>query len=288
MEFRSLRSAFLFAAPAFIMLASPALASQFQDKVAGWEIVQSDSSCGMFMAYEGPGQTTLLFVKNSEGKLAISIGNNGWSAVPDAKYDISFALNGAFYGGSQALGRSNDGQKGFLAHLERSFESDLAKGHTLHIFLNEKEIDRLSLRGTSAALVQLNRCVSSLKARITEAETEKRRWEDFPADPFAKPAELNRPVTPRGNPASWATTNDYPPRALREEREGRVHFKVTVGTDGRVTSCEITTSSGSPDLDEATCTNVRRRARFTPATDGNGSLIEGEFSSSVNWFIPRG
>ena len=94
-------------------------------------------------------------------------------------------------------------------------------------------------------------------------------------------------AAPRGNPGSWATTNDYPSRALREEREGTTSFRVSVGPDGRVTDCQVTSSSGSPDLDEATCANVRRRARFTPAMDGEGNPTTGSYSNRIRWVIPK-
>ena len=107
--------------------------------------------------------------------------------------------------------------------------------------------------------------------------------------PAVAPAPRVQPKSamPKGNPANWATTNDYPTRALREEREGTTGFRVTVGTDGRVTSCTVTSSSGSADLDEATCSNVTRRARFNPATDGEGNPTTGQYSSRVRWVIPK-
>jgi len=92
---------------------------------------------------------------------------------------------------------------------------------------------------------------------------------------------------PKGRPGDWVTTNDYPSRALREEREGTTGFRLSVGPDGRVTNCEITSSSGSPDLDAATCDNLRRRARFTPATDGEGQPTSGSYSSRTRWVIPK-
>ena len=95
-----------------------------------------------------------------------------------------------------------------------------------------------------------------------------------------------KPAVPKGNPASWATTNDYPTRALREERAGTTSFRVSVGPDGRVTSCSVTGSSGSPDLDEATCSNVTRRGRFAPATDGEGNPTTGSYSNRIRWVIP--
>ena len=110
-----------------------------------------------------------------------------------------------------------------------------------------------------------------------------------PLVPVASPPSRVQPkgAAPKGNPANWATTNDYPSRALREEREGTTGFRVTVGPDGRVTSCDITSSSGSPDLDEATCSNVTRRARFTPATDGEGQPTSGSYSNRIRWVIPK-
>ena len=94
-------------------------------------------------------------------------------------------------------------------------------------------------------------------------------------------------ASPKGNPGNWATTNDYPSRALREEREGTTGFRVSVGPDGRVTDCSVTSSSGHADLDQATCDNVRRRARFTPATDGEGQPTTGSYSNRVRWVIPK-
>lgn len=110
-----------------------------------------------------------------------------------------------------------------------------------------------------------------------------------PAAPPPPPPPRFQPkgAAPKGNPGSWATSNDYPSRALREEREGVTGFRVTVGTDGKVVDCQITKSSGSPDLDDATCVNVRRRARFNPATDGEGNPTTGSYANSIRWVIPK-
>lgn len=110
-----------------------------------------------------------------------------------------------------------------------------------------------------------------------------------PPAPPPPPAPRVQPkaATPRGNPGSWANTNDYPSRALREEREGVTRFNVSIGADGRVTSCQITGSSGHSDLDDTTCKLIQRRARFNPATDGEGQATSGSWSSAVRWEIPK-
>lgn len=110
-----------------------------------------------------------------------------------------------------------------------------------------------------------------------------------PPAPVAPPPPRFQPKAPqpKGRSGEWVTTNDYPSRALREEREGVTRFRLTVGPDGRVADCQITGSSGSPDLDEAACANLRRRARFNPATDGEGQPTTGSYSNSVRWQIPK-
>jgi periplasmic protein TonB len=96
-----------------------------------------------------------------------------------------------------------------------------------------------------------------------------------------------RGAKPKNNPGSWATTNDYPSRALSQEREGTTSFRVTVGPDGKVSDCQVTGSSGHGDLDAATCANVKRRARFDPALSNDGSPTSGSYSSRVTWRIPK-
>jgi periplasmic protein TonB len=108
----------------------------------------------------------------------------------------------------------------------------------------------------------------------------------------AKVEEVKKPsqkaaAVARGNPASWANTNDYPSRALSQEREGTTGFRVSIGADGRVTDCQITSSSGHADLDQATCSNVKRRARFTPAKDDDGNPTTGSYSNRIRWQIPK-
>lgn len=95
-------------------------------------------------------------------------------------------------------------------------------------------------------------------------------------------------ATPRGRPQSWVTTDDYPSSALRAEAQGTTAFRLDVGTDGRVTNCTVTSSSGHSALDDQTCKLLMRRARFNPAKDSNGNATTGVYSSRMKWEIPEG
>lgn len=104
---------------------------------------------------------------------------------------------------------------------------------------------------------------------------------------MAPPAGKAAGVRVKGNRASWITNDDYPPSALRAAEEGTVGISVRVGTDGRVSSCEVTASSGSSALDQATCRLYGRNARFVAARDDAGNPVASTYADRVRWQIPR-
>ncbi|WP_242526345.1 energy transducer TonB [Novosphingobium sp. KA1] len=107
--------------------------------------------------------------------------------------------------------------------------------------------------------------------------------------PTPSPLQRFQPVgaLPRGNPGNWVSTQDYPSADLRAEHQGLVRFRLDIDARGRVGQCTIVTSSGYSGLDEATCKNVSRRARFEPATDADGLTVGGTYMGTIRWVIPR-
>lgn len=73
---------------------------------------------------------------------------------------------------------------------------------------------------------------------------------DWTPDPL-KPAKFQNFITP----------NDYPTRAMREERSGVVRATAVFGPDGRIFLIEITESSGHLDLDQTVRATLTRRMR---------------------------
>jgi protein TonB len=86
---------------------------------------------------------------------------------------------------------------------------------------------------------------------------------------------------------NWVTDKGYPKEALRKGHEGIVKFTVDVTAEGKAENCRIIGSSGWPELDEATCTELVKRAHFKPATDSQGEPTRGTFTNSFRWVIPR-
>ena len=105
--------------------------------------------------------------------------------------------------------------------------------------------------------------------------------------PTATPGFAIRHPRASGDQSRWVTPDDYPASDLRPGHTGTTKYRVIVGTNGRVTSCEVVKSSGWPGLDKATCTYVSKRARFEAGTDKSGAKAVDSYSGSVIWQIPK-
>jgi len=79
--------------------------------------------------------------------------------------------------------------------------------------------------------------------------------------------------------------SDYP-RGLGEAGvRGRVGVRYVVETDGRVTNCSVTRSSGSSVLDGTTCALIEQRFRYEPARDRFGRPIRSNLVESYEWLV---
>jgi periplasmic protein TonB len=108
-----------------------------------------------------------------------------------------------------------------------------------------------------------------------------------PPAPPAPPAPKVEPARAKGDLRTLFSNDDYPPSALRNNEEGTVRVSLTVGTNGRVSGCTVTQSSGSSALDSATCRIIRSRARFTPARDSSGNAVsDTQNSPPIRWVVP--
>lgn len=77
---------------------------------------------------------------------------------------------------------------------------------------------------------------------------------------------------------------DYPSKAIREQKSGLATASFSSNELGRVENCRIILSSGSADLDEETCKIITRRWKYRPARDRMGSIIPTDnLQQSINW-----
>lgn len=108
-----------------------------------------------------------------------------------------------------------------------------------------------------------------------------------PPPPPPAPPRISQAAGLKGNPAQFFGNDAYPSDAIRAGAQGRVVARLTVGADGRVSACSITTSSGNSSLDDTTCRIARSRVRYTPAKDENGQATVSTATLPVRWVLPE-
>ncbi len=79
--------------------------------------------------------------------------------------------------------------------------------------------------------------------------------------------------------------SDYPAAAGEAGVGGTVAVRYVVETDGGVSDCEVTRSSGSRILDETTCRLIRERFRFRPSLDKQGRPVAAAIVENHSWYV---
>lgn len=107
-----------------------------------------------------------------------------------------------------------------------------------------------------------------------------------PAPPAPPPPRVVQTAKAKGSLISLFTPDDYPSAALRAEDEGTTSVRLTIGTNGRVSDCQVTSSSGSSALDSATCRIIRSRARYEAAKNAEGASVTDTTTARITWRLP--
>jgi protein TonB len=79
--------------------------------------------------------------------------------------------------------------------------------------------------------------------------------------------------------------SDYPLEAGEQGVGGTVGVRFVVDIRGRVPSCRVTRSSGSPLLDETTCRLIMQRYRYRPAQDAQGRPFTSVIVQNESWIV---
>jgi len=230
--------------------------------------------------FDGAGNTTFLIAKDAAGQLYTFVGNTNWTIEEGKEYSTIFVVDGEEFSGSTSEGRRG----GLFDTFDPEFEAWFRTGRGLTIRMNGQDIARLSLSGSSAAMDRVNACQRALFATLTREERDAIRFGDIPINPFASSGSVPAaaPHGPRPiDPGRWAARiqENYPAIAIRNGWSGAVGLRVDVSAEGGVAACQVTESSGHPELDQAACENMTRYARFDPAVDERGMAIAGSYAT---------
>jgi hypothetical protein len=143
----------------------------------------------------------------------------------------------------------------------------------LDLDLADSRYFRLDLVSMGPTMAALRKCTDVLV----------RSWGFDPA----QQSSLQRKPSPKNSPAEWISRDAYPASALRNQESGIVHFRVDVDETGAVAGCHVQFSARQDDsFSQATCQQLKARARFDPALDAAGKPIKSYFVSSIYWRMP--
>jgi hypothetical protein len=182
-----------FIALALVIAAPSGQAAEIVGTRGNWQVFRNSNSCGITRRYEGPGETEMTVIKYTDETIRIMITKTGWSARQGKLYDISYVLNGTAYGGAKAVGTAENGRNGFVSTFAAGFSDDFAKGSLLQVRLEDREIERLPLSDSGAAMALVDDCLAPVRAAMAVTEREQVRRAKLPKDPFAPPPKTSRP-----------------------------------------------------------------------------------------------
>ena len=66
-----------------------------------------------------------------------------------------------------------------------------------------------------------------------------------------------------------------------------VHVRYRIETDGRISACKVTRSSGNRPLDAATCAAIQQHFKYRPARDSDGTPFAVDMDNTEGWQIDR-
>lgn len=78
--------------------------------------------------------------------------------------------------------------------------------------------------------------------------------------------------------------SDFPAKVLPPNIRVTVYMRWTITAKGRVTNCQVTRSSGYPEVDAVTCELITKRLRYEPSRDAQGRPVADVGIGEQTWY----
>ncbi|MBD3746918.1 MAG: hypothetical protein IE932_11975 [Sphingopyxis terrae] len=148
-------------------------------------------SCIATFDYAGPGSTKTTIFRSAEADDAsivwFNVVNFEWSAKEKDTYELQYWFDDEYYDRTAVGVKMDYIYNGFMTGFPADeFLETYAKASSLHIYMGDTVVDKLSLTGSSAGVALFNRCWTWLQGTERAAQKERDRYKDIPRDPFAK------------------------------------------------------------------------------------------------------
>lgn len=257
-----------------------------------WVILQDTSARICELRLTSERQTILRYFKRdgAPGSLRLQSRRGGFSSVFVG--EIEWAFDNVRFAGSRS------GQ-GFAPSSDNTaIEAEFRRARFLTVSQGGQQLTRLSLQTSSAGFRLLNQCAEQWRFAPQPRRTVASRPAPAPVRPAPPPptapaaatsaAAATQSVSQRReprpiNPGEWVRSGDFDGVSSRSSEPGRLRFTLMINEGGRVEDCVVNSSSGSRNHDQRACRVLQRRARFVPATDSAGNVVESSYSSSIRF-----
>lgn len=298
-----LKTPAIMAAFAAMALASPAMAQAGKDKPAyydsaPWQVLDiAKIYCRLEHGGSETGQLTLAKASAEASLFEFRLKTSADYYTPPSD-TVEWRFDDTPVQGTLLAGKYYQ-----LREANAEAEALFRRSNTLTITHNDRTVATIDLKGSAVAFRKTLECANqypnSVIPRMPVAPPPPQRLNMGSTNTPPKTArtgpvrapkiEANQPPNRLVTPIAvnnWFVNDMHrlPPDVLRMQRE--VGFSVLVNERGLVDACDVTSSSGSGQVDEFTCRVIARRARFDPQTDENGKPVPARFSSIVRWEYP--
>ena len=157
-----------------------------------------------------------------------------------------------------------------LSIEDESYRTAVQSGRVSLIIPGESD-DSFAVPNFGGALKLLDLCVANL------------------SDAWGIPKDQQTRIKVKAKPAgSWDrifVSQDYPPDAMQANASGRTVVRYAVDETGHPSDCVVLKQSGTPSLDQRTCSVLMRRGRFKPALDANDKPMRSLMVTGVGWLM---
>ena len=258
-------------------------------KTSNWEMRYDEDSCHLLATFGEGSQQVILRMTRFEPASKFDLmlyGEAFRSTEPWLSLTIAFGKSKPF---TRPVGAGTSGERQFVIANSLRFDSTegaYAKPNVEVSTRQEAAVDSITFsmsHGKSTRLVTES-LAAPMEAMRTCTDDLIKSWG---YDPTVY-ATLTRPPTPKNNPGTWVSDNDYPTGALMAGHNGIVQFRLQIDEAGKIVGCRILQSFKPGDFDKLTCELIGRRARFDPALDAAGKPIKWFYVNRVRWVMSGG
>lgn len=260
------------AAACLLALSSSASGQAGQSARQQWQVDYGEFRCTLSRRFGEPAPITLgVKVSPSDGTIDLVAMNPAWLAEDDLPDQVEVVVRPSElrFSARARSGSVRSGGHRFMrmSRIDPAFLASLETASALSLEANGRELMAVEVTGGASAVRALRTCHNHLL----------RRW----GVDTALLEGLRRPPTPLGDTAR-SMESDEPLDPGTRGLVGFIVVRFTIGTSGRISTCDIVRSSGSMDADQAVCSLIRRTARYEPALGPDGQPVAVQLVQTFN------